>query len=60
VNRLASWSREQLDSLADRAAEDGEHSVVAAYQVLTRSGSTEAEKRAARRELEAYLESIES
>lgn len=57
---ISGWSRAQLDSLADRAAEDGEHSVVAAYQAMVSSYSSENDRREACRELEAYLESIES
>lgn len=55
---LLDWDRWMLDDLGDRAAEDGEHGVVGAYQVLCRSGSTEEERREAAQELEAYLDRI--
>jgi hypothetical protein len=51
-------SRTDLDALADRAAEDGDHAIVAAYQVATRSDSSPQERRAALRRLKAYLRSL--
>jgi hypothetical protein len=41
------------------SVEDGEHAVVAAYQMLVRSDSSESARRKARAVIEAYLETIE-
>jgi len=50
-------SRAEVEDIADRAVEDGEHAVVAACQVLLR-GASDDERREALREVKAYVREI--
>lgn len=50
--------REELEQIADRAAEDGEHAIVAACQVLLRTQSTPDERRESLRDVRAYMREI--
>jgi hypothetical protein len=51
-------TREDLESLADRAAEDGEHSVVGACQVLLRRDSSDEDREEAETQVREYAEQI--
>lgn len=59
-NAAKTEATETLELLADRAAEDGEHSVVAACQLLLgwRENVTPAERRSAQRQVSAYRAAI--
>ena len=51
-------TRDEIERLADRAAEDGEHSVVGHCQVLLRSTSSDEERRESLEVVEAYMREL--
>jgi hypothetical protein len=50
--------RDTIEQLAQRAAEDGEHAIVAECQVLLSSCSSDEDKRSARKAVRAYRDEL--